>query len=94
MNQPYQEPSKQVIYTYVTTEYLRSHSVCVRCNSCGKEGATVIKPSLNIGNCCLCYCVGLAWSIIQKVGRKDYNCHDAEHNCANCGKFIGKYEAC
>ncbi len=94
MNNQYEQPVQQNHVSSYSFEYLRSYSVCARCIHCGKEDATAIKPSLNCGSYVLFCCVGLAWTIIQKMGRKDYNCHDAEHSCRHCGKFVGKYEAC
>ena len=73
---------------------LRSFSECINCPHCGKIGFSRTETKMNLCNFLCCYCTGGCWMCHQILKRKDLNCYDAKHTCAECGKEVANYSAC
>ncbi len=76
------------------SDSLRSHSVLIKCLSCGNVHTTETSHKYNVLSMILgvgCFPVWLAY---MGWKRKDLNCYNADHYCQKCQKYIDTYTAC
>lgn len=74
---------------------LRSKPQTVRCPYCGVSGETEVIRKCNKKNVvCSIFTTPIFWFLFMCCRHKDYNCYDAESQCAKCHKMLGDYHAC
>ncbi len=77
-----------------TYESLRSHSVCVKCLTCGSIAHSQTEPYISIINMLFAFLCTEFWCCYMCAKRKDWNFYNVRHLCYVCGKYIETYSAC
>ena len=72
----------------------KTEPICITCQYCRQIITTKTEPKLNCFACCCFFFFCPLYVCFKLCTDKNICCLDYSHSCPNCGRFLGKYEAC